>query len=209
MGEEHSKLSQDQPTNSGASDFHTEKANETENGHAGQNESRNSTSSSDTRFTPKTGFTQGDTFGSPRLSPPFAQGEVPWFDTSYMILDKETRKAITLTEDGKTLRLRYAEDGPNASNTFLCVCRDNYTAFLNKRSRSYLSHDGKEIRGKVHAGALRLNNWECFVPRAHPSGGYQLLSPFRQSKMMLLVKTSAGEIERAYHGNTLWVFEEV
>ncbi|KJY02545.1 hypothetical protein TI39_contig42g00001 [Zymoseptoria brevis] len=129
MGEEHSKISQNQPIDSGAFDSLTEKANETENGHAGQNESRISSSSSDIRFTPKTaGFTEDDTFSTLRLTPPVAQGEVPWFDTSYMIIDKETRETITLTEDGKSPRLRYAEDGPNASNTFLCVCRDNYAA---------------------------------------------------------------------------------
>lgn len=170
-----------------------------------------SDTSSTTQFTPKTGFTfPPQDFGQAPSVLGASFGEVPWYDKTYMILEKQTRKAITLSEvDGISLSLKACEDGPNAWNSWLCVCKNNYTAFLNQRSRRYLGHDGKELRGKIHSVAMKLDEWECFIPRLHPEGGYLLLSPFYSKHMMLLVTISEGEVQRAHHGDTLWVFEEV
>ena len=163
--------------------------------------------SSTTQFTPKTGFTFGpQEFGSAPRTHDTLLGDIPWYDKTYMILDKQTRKAITYTETN--LFLCEITDGPNASNSWLCVSRDNFTGFLNKKSRFYLGHDRKKIGSRVHANALECDETESFIPRVHPKGGFLLLSA-QGKQMRVLVKTSKGTIERAFHGDTLWVFEEV
>lgn len=132
---------------------------------------------------------------------------VPWYGKSYMIIEKKIRKAITLKGHG--LRLQDCKEGPNANNSWLCVCKDNYTGFFNTRSRLYLGHDGRESKSHMHAVSRRLDEWECFVPRAHPDGGYLLLSAFWMKQMWMVAATAEGRLMRGRHGNTLWLFEEI
>lgn len=132
---------------------------------------------------------------------------IPWYDKSYMLIKKGTLKAITLTNDG--VRLQDCADGPTPANTWVCVSKSNHIGFLNTDAQVYLGHDGsKEGPSEVHAQAGRMLQFESFITRHHPEGGYQLLSVV--DKMLWIVfAASDDKVMRARHGNTLWVFEEV
>ncbi|KAM3416376.1 hypothetical protein BST61_g7975 [Cercospora zeina] len=173
-----------------------------------------SDSSSTTQHTPKTGLTylcaaleQAQVFSKPVPAP--HGGDVPWYNKNFVILEQSTRRALTHTAGG--LRVTSMEDdGPNLRNTWLCVPRNNYMGFMNKQSRCFLGHDGGEGRSRVHAIADKMSDWESFVPRLLPDGGYQILSPFWHNYMRLVVVADQdGGVERAEHGDTAWVFEEV
>ncbi|KAH7177056.1 hypothetical protein EDB81DRAFT_773946 [Dactylonectria macrodidyma] len=130
---------------------------------------------------------------------------VPWPDSTYMIIEKGSNRAITLTPGG--LRLQDIKDGRNGNNHWLCVERNNYFGFYNEKSRRYLGHDGKM---GMRASATVLEEWEFMVPRLHPEGGYQLLLPFWSHTMMILAPIKNGDrLTRARHGTALWVFSKV
>ncbi|KAF2213984.1 hypothetical protein CERZMDRAFT_38221 [Cercospora zeae-maydis SCOH1-5] len=135
--------------------------------------------------------------------------DVPWYNKTFLILEQSSRRALTHTEHGlRVISMEY--DGPNPRNTWLCVHRNNYMGFMNKHSRRFLGHDGGEGRSRVHAIVGKMGDWESFIPRLLPDGGYQILSPFWHSHMRLVVVADRdGGVERAEHGDTAWVFEEV
>ncbi|CAK1364844.1 unnamed protein product [Cercospora beticola] len=174
-----------------------------------------SDASSTTQYTPKTGFTcrnanaeQVQQAFKPTVSV-LHEGDIPRYDKNFLILERSTRRALTHTDHG--LRVASLEDdGPNLRNTWLCVQRNNFMGFMNKQSRCFLGHDGKGSCSTVHAQVKGMGNWECFVPRPLPDGGYQILSPFWHTYMRLVVVVDEeGRVERSEHGDTAWIFEEI
>ncbi|CZT19484.1 uncharacterized protein RCC_05335 [Ramularia collo-cygni] len=140
--------------------------------------------------------------------PPLFISAIPWPEISYMILEKKSRKAMTLTSSGLLLQDPPTE-GANASNTWLCVSKDNHTGFYNTSAKVYLGHDGKCSSQSVeHAVVGKMAEWECFIARQHPKGGYLLLSPF-WSELWIVGVGEEGKIMRGRHENTVWDFEEV
>ncbi|RSM08712.1 hypothetical protein CDV31_008054 [Fusarium ambrosium] len=131
--------------------------------------------------------------------------QVPWPGNTYMIIEKGTDRAITLTSTG--LYLQDIEKDPDANNHWLCVDSQNYIGFFNTKSRVYMGHDGGN---GMLASAEALNDWELMVPRHHPDGGYQLLTPYWSSAMMMVTaQEDGGSVLRTKHGTTLWQFVPV
>ncbi|KAJ4160198.1 hypothetical protein NW754_003323 [Fusarium falciforme] len=131
--------------------------------------------------------------------------QVPWPGNTYMIIEKDTDRAITLTSTD--LYLQDIEKDPNANNHWLCVDSHNYIGFFNTKARVYMGHDGGN---GMLASAGVLNDWELMVPRHHPDGGYQLLMPYWSSAMMMVTaEEDGGRVLRTKHGTTLWQFVQV
>ncbi|KAH6972770.1 hypothetical protein BKA56DRAFT_592793 [Ilyonectria sp. MPI-CAGE-AT-0026] len=130
---------------------------------------------------------------------------VPWPGSKYVIIEKGSDRAITLTSG--RLRLQDVNEGRNLNNQWLCVERNNYFGFYNERARVYLGHDGKK---GMRASAPSLEEWEFMIPRLHPEGGYQLLLPFWSHTMMILTPSeNKDQLVRSMHGTALWVFSKV
>ncbi|KAM0426360.1 hypothetical protein ACHAPT_008401 [Fusarium lateritium] len=87
-------------------------------------------------LTPPTNIITGD---DPRYSRNY---QVPWPGNTYMIIEKDTDRAITLTSTG--LCLQDIEQDPNANNHWQCVDSNNYMAFYNPTARVYMGHDNGE-----------------------------------------------------------------
>lgn len=173
-----------------------------------------SDTSSTTQHTPNTGSTYvqrevEQLHVRSQQSPVSHVSDIPWYDRTFLILERSTRRALTHTEHGLRV-VSLEDDGPNPRNSWLCVNSNNYMGFMNKHSRCFLSHDGERGRSILHARVEWLKKWECFLPRIVPDGGYQILSPFWSDQMRILVVANGeGVVERAEHGDTTWVFEEV
>lgn len=58
---------------------------------------------------------------------------------------------------------------------WLCIEHQGYFTFKNLKSGRYLGHDGGD---RIIADALLMNDWELFIPKQLPRGGYHLLSPY-------------------------------
>lgn len=150
-------------------------------------------------LTPPSTTVMGD---DPRYSRSY---QVPWPGNTYMIIEKGTDRAITLTSTG--LYLQDIEKDPNANNHWLCVDSHNYIGFFNTKARVYMGHDGSN---GMLASAEVLNDWELMVPRHHPDGGYQLLMPYWSREMMMVTaEVDGGRVMRTRHGTTQWLFARV
>ncbi|KAF6803295.1 hypothetical protein CSOJ01_10996 [Colletotrichum sojae] len=139
--------------------------------------------------------------------------EVPWSGKAYLILQKGTSKEITLddtgTDGGGSLRMKsvHLAEGKAGNNHWFCVERDGFFGFQNPASGTYIGHDGKDA---IRAAASHLKAWEMFTPREHPSGGYQLRTPYSQQVLMVLCVAGDGtSLVRGSHGITRWEFVPV
>lgn len=153
-------------------------------------------------------ISQMDTPPSEQDSSPYwtDREDVPWPESTFQIIEKGSRRAITLA--GDQLKLLSAVNEPSHWDThWLCVKQNGYFGFQNPMTGKYLGHDGK---GRVYAVEGRLRNWELFSPRMHPDGGYELLSPYYSGELMVLCVGEDGrKLVRRRHGTTLWEFIRV
>lgn len=132
-------------------------------------------------------------------------GHVPWPGNTYLILDKATGRAITLSNN--TITIQDLTPSSNPSNKWHCVESNGYFGFLHPATGRYLGHDGKS---HVHALADKMQAWECMTPRKHPEGGYQLLVPFWWETLRVISVAEDGEsLVTRQHGTTLWEFVKV
>ncbi|KAK5993480.1 hypothetical protein PT974_06911 [Cladobotryum mycophilum] len=130
---------------------------------------------------------------------------VPWPGETYIILEKDTGRAITLA-NGR-LRLQEIQDDGNTQCHWLCVEANGYFGFLNVKSGRYLGHNGE---WNMRASASVLQDWEYFTPRRHPKGGYQLLTPYYHHTLRGMTVANDGvSLVRKQHGATLWEFVKV
>ncbi|KAJ4317167.1 hypothetical protein N0V84_007471 [Fusarium piperis] len=85
--------------------------------------------------------------------------QVPWPGNTYMIVQKGTDRAITLTSTG--LQLQDIEQDPEANNHWQCIESNNYIGFYNQKFRVYMGHDGRD---GVRATSLGVDGTET-APR--------------------------------------------
>ncbi|KAM0477753.1 hypothetical protein ACHAPX_005516 [Trichoderma viride] len=131
---------------------------------------------------------------------------VPWPGGVYRIFEKGTDNVIALK--AQSLCLRDVTESHNGYDLWLCVEAYGYFGFFNPKSGTYLGHNGKQ--DKIYASAMKFKAWECFTPRIHPDGGYQLLTPYYESTLkMVSVADDGRSLVRRLHGTTLWEFEKV
>lgn len=131
--------------------------------------------------------------------------EAPWPGNTYIIIEKNTNRVITLTKDG--LCLEDDEKDHTANKHWQCVDNNNYIGFYNPKARVYMGHDGGD---GIRASAVVLKGWELMTPRHHPSGGYQLLMPtWSNTMMMVTAEVDGGRVMKTRHGTTQWLFARV
>ena len=154
-----------------------------------------------------TGFTVGTSLGDPTIVDGLWDGPcytVPWPGHMYMILEKGTNRVITLTNNGPRLQHADGQYESSDNNRWLCVEKNGYFGFCNPRTGRYLGHDGDS---GMCAGATVLDGWELMIPRRHPRGGYQLLSPHWWHTLMIITVANDGmRLARRWHGQTRWEF---
>ncbi|KAI0177685.1 hypothetical protein BJ166DRAFT_507631 [Pestalotiopsis sp. NC0098] len=121
---------------------------------------------------------------------------------TYMILERESLRAITLTSEG--LRLRDVQEGQeDLSNRWLCVEKNGWLGLQEPKSGKFIGHGGSSA---LYAKADKFQAWECITTRDRPGGVYQLLVPhWLQLKMIVVAEDGEGLITRE-HGKTLWRF---
>lgn len=159
-----------------------------------------------TSCTSVTGFTM--------MTPPTTETEsvwdgkyyaIPWPGNTYIVIEKGSDRAITLSEDG--LCLQELSQSQNANNRWLCVEKNGYFGLYNAKTGVYLGHDSAST---MQACAHSLDEWELITPRLHPEGGYQLLMPFwAHTLMMITVEDDGKRLARRQHGLTTWEFIKV
>lgn len=150
-----------------------------------------------TMYTPSSASTVVDD------APSDLRSAVPWPGSTYMILEKGSGRAITRTNDELSLK----KIGEGGNNRWLCVENRNYFSFHDPKSGTYMGHDRKSA---ICSKVMCARGWECFVPRQHPDGGYQLLVPFWSDALMIVVVADDGvSLVRREHGTTLWNFVRV
>lgn len=130
---------------------------------------------------------------------------IPWPNNTYIIIEKDSGLAIAL-KDGK-IDLYDFHDRRDINIQWLCVERNGYFAFLNTKSGVYMGHNGS---GTVQASATTPDAWELIIPRKHPGGGYQLLSPHWWNTLKVIeVAEDRKSLVRRLHGTTVWEFIKV
>ncbi|WQF88300.1 hypothetical protein CDEST_13314 [Colletotrichum destructivum] len=141
---------------------------------------------------------------STRICSDTTQWDTPWPGDIFQIVERSTRRAITLVDH--EVLLRYASGSRTPSTLWYCIEKDGYFGFQNPRTGRYLGHDNRAgTCTQVH-----MKGWEMWTPRKHPDGGYQLLSPFWSGALMVLCLADDGiTLTRRKHGTTLWDFNRV
>ncbi|EFR04878.1 hypothetical protein MGYG_07879 [Nannizzia gypsea CBS 118893] len=130
---------------------------------------------------------------------------VPWPDSTYMILEKGSNRAITYTN--QTVFLQDFREGHISTKSWHCIHFNNYFAFYNPVSGRYIGHDGSSI---ICAKAIAANGYECITAKQHPNGGYQLLMPYYAHALNVMTIGEDGRsLVRREHGTTLWEFVKV
>ncbi|KAK2058298.1 hypothetical protein LY76DRAFT_63779 [Colletotrichum caudatum] len=131
-------------------------------------------------------------------------GDVPWPDRTFHIIERTTCRAITIVDDKPVLLDLKADRHP--STLWHCVEKNGYFGFQNPRSGRYIGHDSD---AGIRTGA-EMRGWELWTPRRHPAGGYQILSPLWSDALMVLCVAEDGiGLARRSHGTTLWDFIRV
>ncbi|KAK9775844.1 putative Fascin domain-containing protein [Seiridium cardinale] len=122
--------------------------------------------------------------------------------STYIILERQSLRAITLTKDG--LCLKDMQEGQDSSNRWLCVERSGWLGLQDPKSGKYMGHNGN---GSVRAVATDFHAWECITTRDRPGGVYQLLVPHWWETLRTIVVAEDGEsLITRQHGETLWRF---
>jgi hypothetical protein len=142
-----------------------------------------------------------------------SKARYPEDTSSSASMDTPSETTIQDTWDGRNYSVpwpggvyRIFEKGTD--NVIALKARNLYFGFFNPKSGTYLGHNGK--RDEIYASAVKFKAWECFTPRSHPDGGYQLLTPYYESTLkMVSVADDGRSLVRRPHGTTLWEFEKV
>lgn len=131
----------------------------------------------------------------------------PWPGNAYIIIEKNTGRAITLYQGHLFLNPESGGTIPTGLNTWLCCERNNYWGFLNTVTGHYLGHDGGS---GMRVSATRIQSWEMFVARPLAGGGYQLLMPhYSQTLQQIAVAEDGRHLTRRMHGGAVWEFRRV
>ncbi|PTB78015.1 hypothetical protein M440DRAFT_1302164, partial [Trichoderma longibrachiatum ATCC 18648] len=138
---------------------------------------------------------------------------VPWPGNTYNIIEESTGRILTVSVDNlsskdytrtSTLCLRAIDYRPSPTESWLCVEAEGYFGFFHPFSNMYLSvhESGKDL-------SPSFGPEQYYIPRRHPNGGYQLLSPAGPNTLKQLAFFS-GSYEnpfvRRQHAGTTWRF---
>ena len=130
---------------------------------------------------------------------------IPSARKKFIIYQKDTNKAIT-NVNGQPILQEVTDTKDNRIQWF-CVEYNNWIGFQSIESFLYLGHDGGE---RMIVKGPRLSRWEYMVPRHHPDGDYQLLSPYFHDQLKVISVANDGvHLERKPRGSTLWSFVEL
>ncbi|KAK8013575.1 dynamin family [Apiospora marii] len=134
----------------------------------------------------------------------------PWPGNAYMIIEKDTGRALTL-RNGELLLAELGSGSQKVAqtmhNTWLCCEHNNYWGFQNKATGRYLGHDGGS---SMRVDAVRIQAWEMFVARPVPGGGYQLLMPHYWHTLQVIALYNGGKhLTRRMHGGIVWEVRRV
>ncbi|TFB04188.1 hypothetical protein CCMA1212_003449 [Trichoderma ghanense] len=136
---------------------------------------------------------------------------VPWPGNTYNIIEESTGQLLAAEGHGNfpvNLRLKDPKGGFAPNISWLCVEANGYFGLFNQRSNVYLSTYAQ------HNGLpSTFGPDQYFVPRRHPKGGYQLLSPVGNTLKQFAVvppdATSVATFVRRQHAGTIWRFVRV
>ncbi|QYS94236.1 hypothetical protein H0G86_001577 [Trichoderma simmonsii] len=130
---------------------------------------------------------------------------VPWPGNTYVIQDKASGRSITAWKGQIYLKKPSA---PNADTAhWLCVEADGYFGFFNKRTNCYIGFQDNGLGLKRLVLAPEFGEKERFLPRRHPDGGYQLLSPAGDGTLKQVAALSDSEIlVTRQHAGVIWEF---
>ncbi|KAM3071799.1 hypothetical protein ACMFMG_009657 [Clarireedia jacksonii] len=103
----------------------------------------------------------------PPITPPV---RAPWAGETYMIRDRKSHRFIKLI-DG-ILQLENTATAESGSH-WICIEKEGWFGFRNAVSGMCMGHDGG---GKFCCKAAHHKDWEWFFPRAHPDGGFWLMT---------------------------------
>ncbi|KAL7811016.1 hypothetical protein V8C44DRAFT_331597 [Trichoderma aethiopicum] len=140
---------------------------------------------------------------------------VPWPGNTYNIIEESTGQILTVSVDSllkdyikaATLSFRPTDYGPSPTDSWLCVEAEGYFGFFHPHSNMYLSvHEpGKDL-------SPSFGPEQYYIPRRHPSGGYQLLSPAGSHTLQQLAffsRPHESQFVRRQHAGTTWRFSRV
>ncbi|EQL01546.1 hypothetical protein G6O67_007019 [Ophiocordyceps sinensis] len=134
---------------------------------------------------------------------------VPWPGHTFMIVEKNSKRAITLPDTSGRVCLQDTHEGhdTNARQQWHCVRRYGWFGFLNPQSGKYLGHND---HNGIVARADKQGCWENLMPRKHPDGGYELLLPHWWWAVRVMVVAHDGKsLAVRDDGTTLWEFVKV
>lgn len=147
-------------------------------------------------------YTPGTSIHDTWETPSFA---VPRGGEKFIIYLKGTNKAIT-NVNGEPL-LEEVVDTTDKRVQWFCVERNNWIGFQSIESFLYLNHDGGD---RMVANGPQFSRYEYMVPRHHPDGDYQLLSPVHYDHLKVISVANDGvHLERKPRSSTLWSFVEI
>ncbi|KAL6879478.1 hypothetical protein HDV57DRAFT_499015 [Trichoderma longibrachiatum] len=142
---------------------------------------------------------------------------VPWPGNTYNIIEESTGRLLTVSVNlnisaidyikAATLCLRATDYGPSPTDSWLCVEAEGYFGFFHPFSNMYLSvqEPGKSL-------SPSFGPEQYYIPRRHPNGGYQLLSPAGSNtlkQLAVISRSYENQFLRRQHAGAIWRFSRV
>ncbi|PQE10979.1 major facilitator superfamily transporter multidrug resistance protein [Rutstroemia sp. NJR-2017a BVV2] len=128
---------------------------------------------------------------------------VPWAGEIYVIRDRKRRYIITLTDGNLQLENKVAAGG---GSYWICINTNGWFGFRNSVSGMFMGHDG---RSKFVCRALYHRSYESFSPRAHPDGGYWLMTLHGNTWRAMSIGDNEKELVEVDDNGTAWEFVKV
>lgn len=128
---------------------------------------------------------------------------VPWDGGTYVILHRESGRAIAVNDDGALRLIAIGDLGMSEACHWKCVEKHGWFGF--KHAGRYLGHDNNNFR----ADARFHPQHENFCVRRHPSGGCQLRNLHRWSFRNIGIGDDGQKLVMARDEGALWDFAMV
>lgn len=129
---------------------------------------------------------------------------VPWPDNTYNIIEESTGRVLDAYVHhlfGPRVRLLDPNLPRTPAANWLCVEANGCFGLFNQHGNVYLSAYTREKGMPSTFGPDQY-----IVPRRHPKGGYQLLSPAGNIMKHFAFVSSDGTFVRRQHAGTIWRF---
>ncbi|KAL6854086.1 hypothetical protein J3F83DRAFT_494472 [Trichoderma novae-zelandiae] len=128
---------------------------------------------------------------------------VPWPGNTYRILEAATGRPLS-AEEKDNITVIYNDKSARPETEWLCVEANGYFGFFNQKENTYLS--AYDQMGKLPS---TFGPDQYFIPRRHPGGGYQLLSPTKPNTLSQLAAKPNQLLLKRQHAGTVWRFVKV